>query len=67
MANAVAKVALGKCCNSGQTCVAPDYVLVHRSLLDQFLRDVEASIKTMYGEKPEGSDQMGKVINEIHT
>ena len=61
------KVGWGKTVNSGQICIAPDYVFVHESRAKEFIESVTVKIKQMYGEKPEGSEYMGKMINTFHT
>jgi len=61
------KIAFGKTVNSGQVCIAPDYVFVHESRIKEFIESVQLKFKEMYGEKPEGSELQGKMINEFHT
>lgn len=46
---AAERVALGKYMNAGQTCIAPDYVLVHRSREAAFLQALRATLDTFYG------------------
>ena len=46
---AAARIAWGKCLNAGQTCIAPDYALVHESHADAFARSVCARFVKMYG------------------
>ena len=48
IAHAAERIAFGKCFNGGQTCVAPDYVLVPREQRDEFVRAYLASIKRRY-------------------
>jgi aldehyde dehydrogenase (NAD+) len=50
---AAAKVAWTKSMNSGQICIAPDYVLVHASVHDQFIRKVSEKLRQYYGDTPE--------------
>ena len=50
------KAAMAKTMNSGQICIAPDYVFVHESKLKEFVKECELRFKRMYGEKPEGSE-----------
>jgi len=62
-----AKAAFGKTINSGQICIAPDYVFVHESKVKEFIEAVQLRWKQMYGEgKPEGSELQGKMINDFH-
>lgn len=63
---AAARVVFGKYLNCGQTCVAPDYILVDRSVHDRFLELVRAQIKAMLGERPLDNPQWGKIVNEKH-
>ncbi len=64
---AASKVAFARFNNSGQTCIATDYVLVHESLKARFLDRLKHHIKAMYGDHDgKGSADMGKVITEWH-
>jgi aldehyde dehydrogenase (NAD+) len=58
------RIALGKFLNAGQTCVAPDYLLVHNSVLDEFLGELKKVLRLFFGEDPKQSDDYGKIINE---
>ena len=51
--DAAKKIAWGKCLNAGQTCIAPDYVLCPRNLVDTFANAVAENIKKMYGDSEE--------------
>ena len=64
---ATTKAAFGKTFNSGQICIAPDYVFVHETKVKQFIEQIQSKFKEMYGEKPEGCELQGKIINDIHT
>ncbi len=44
------RIAWGKFMNAGQTCVAPDYLLVHKSIKEKFIKEFVKSIKELYGE-----------------
>lgn len=61
---AARKVAWSKWINVGQTCVAPDYVLVHESIKDKFLQKLGENITKMYGDNPEISADYGRVISD---
>ncbi len=63
---AARRIAFGKYLNCGQTCVAPDYLLIHRSVRDQFLPLFEAAVEEMYGADPLNNPNYGKIINEKH-
>lgn len=63
---AAARIAFGKYLNCGQTCVAPDYLLIHKSVKDAFLEQFIPAVKGMYGEKPLENPDYGKIINRKH-
>ncbi len=56
----------GKLLNSGQTCVAPDYVYVHKSVKERFIEAASKYIVKFYGENPQNNPQYPKIINEKH-
>jgi aldehyde dehydrogenase (NAD+) len=58
------RIVLGKFTNAGQTCITPDYLLVHAAVKDGLLRHLRETITNFYGEKPEESYDYGKIINE---
>ena len=60
------RIAWGKCMNSGQTCIAPDYVLVEKSVKDEFLKLIVEEIKSFYGENQITSPDYGRIINRSH-
>lgn len=61
---AARRIAMTKFSNAGQMCVAPDYVLVHASVRDQFINAMKETVEKFYGDKPEESYNYGKIINE---
>ncbi len=61
---AARRIAWGKCTNMGQTCVAPDYLLVDPSILDSFIKELKAAITEMYGKNPQESSDYGRMINQ---
>lgn len=63
---AARKCVWGKFVNSGQTCVAPDYFLVHEDVREQFIKCVYEEIKKQYTENPLTSNDYCKIINEKH-
>ena len=56
----------GKCINSGQTCVAPDYFLVHESVKDDFIAAMQSEIKKSYGDSPHTNVEFPKIITRHH-
>lgn len=63
---AARRIMWGKCLNSGQTCVAPDYVLVHEKAKGRLLVEMKKAIEEFYGDKPLEQEQWPKMINERH-
>lgn len=59
---AARRIVFGKFLNSGQTCVAPDYILVHESVKKEFLSCVVNEIKKQYGD----FDDLVRIVNEKH-
>jgi len=64
---AVKRIAWGKFYNAGQTCVAPDYLLIDKKIKDKFLDQLTKEIRSFYGEDPEQSQDLPRVINLAHT
>ncbi len=59
---AAKRIVWGKSINSGQTCVAPDYVLVHADVKDELVKAMIAAKAQFFGEKTIDSDDFGKII-----
>lgn len=62
----VKKIVYGKCTNAGQTCIAPDYVLLHESLKAEFINLFKTEIEAFYSENPESSDSYSRIVNTKH-
>jgi aldehyde dehydrogenase (NAD+) len=62
--SAARRIAMAKFTNAGQTCIAPDYLLLHADIKDKMLRALQETILQFYGEKAEDSYDYGKIINE---
>ena len=60
------RIAWGKFVNSGQTCIAPDYVLVARPLRDRLVEAIEQSVTAFYGADPHASADYGRIISDDH-
>lgn len=60
------RIAFGKFLNAGQTCVAPDYILIDKKVKDAFMREMKNSIRKMYGDNPVAGRDFPKIINEKH-
>ncbi len=63
---AARRVAWGKYLNAGQTCIAPDYVLIAKGLEDQFVEQVRRSVYDFYGSDPKASSDYGRIVNDDH-
>lgn len=61
------RLLLGKLGNAGQTCVAPDYVLVDKRIKEQLVDMLKEKLKSWYGEDPFKSESLSRIINERHT
>jgi aldehyde dehydrogenase (NAD+) len=60
---AAKRIAFGKWLNAGQTCIAPDYVLVHEGVKDSFITAIKECITTFYGDAKTSTDY-SKIIHE---
>ncbi len=70
LAVAAEKIAWGKFFNAGQTCIAPDYVLVHESVHDELVGRLITATRKMYnpdGRGPEHSADYARIVNQGHT
>ncbi|MDH7502992.1 MAG: aldehyde dehydrogenase [Verrucomicrobiota bacterium] len=63
---AARRIVWGKFMNAGQTCVAPDFVLVQRPVAQSFLGALERSLREFYGENPAMSPDYGRIVNKQH-
>ncbi len=63
---AARRIAWGKFFNAGQTCVAPDYLLVPEELEAPLLGELEAEVRSFYGDDPRSSPDYGRIVNEKH-
>lgn len=63
---AAKRIVWGKFLNAGQTCVAPDYILVHKNIKKEFIKCVIYYIKTFYYAQEKISADFTHIINEAH-
>ncbi|MBC5772664.1 aldehyde dehydrogenase [Pontibacter sp. KCTC 32443] len=63
---AARRICWGKFLNAGQTCVAPDYVLVQEDVKEEFIQQMAQCIKEFYGEQPLNSPDFARIINDNH-
>jgi len=60
------RIAWGKWLNAGQTCVAPDYVLVDEKVRDAFVDELGKAIDEFYGENPQASESYARIVSSRH-
>lgn len=58
------RIVWGKFLNAGQTCVAPDYLLVDKTIKQSLLESIEQTIQEFYGINPETSPDYARIINQ---
>ena len=63
---AAKRIAWGKFVNAGQTCIAPDYVLVERPVHDELVAAIGEAITEFYGADPQASADFARIVNEPH-
>ena len=61
---AAKRIAWGKCLNAGQTCIAPDYLLVHTRVKSELLEKLIYYIRQFYGEQPEKSPDYPRIVRQ---
>jgi len=60
------RIAWGKFMNAGQTCIAPDYVLVHRDREEELIEALQSCVTEFYGDDPKASPDFARIVNERH-
>jgi aldehyde dehydrogenase (NAD+) len=63
---AAKRIAWAKFFNCGQTCVAPDYLLVHEKVYDRFMDALTATVKRFWGDDPAQSPDYCRIVNPRH-
>ncbi|MBV1892756.1 MAG: aldehyde dehydrogenase family protein [Ilumatobacteraceae bacterium] len=63
---AARRIAWAKFINAGQTCVAPDYILVEDGVEEELLAALQATITGFYGDDPQASPDFARIVNERH-
>ena len=63
---AARRIAWGKYVNAGQTCIAPDYVLVERQVHDELVAAIGKHIESFYGADPQASPDYTRIVNDAH-
>ncbi|XP_061721141.1 aldehyde dehydrogenase, dimeric NADP-preferring isoform X2 [Cydia pomonella] len=60
------RILWGKFINSGQTCIAPDYILCSKEIQDKFVAEAKKVLKEWYGEDPQKSPDLCRIVNSRH-
>lgn len=60
---AAKRIVWGKFMNAGQTCIAPDYILIQKNMKSHFIDFLKAEITKAYGENPKDSPDFARIIN----
>lgn len=63
---AAKRIVWGKLVNAGQTCIAPDYLLVEESVKDKLIEKLQKAIQHFYGENVQESTDYGRIVNANH-
>lgn len=63
---AARRMAWGKWLNAGQTCIAPDYVLVDETVRARFIDEVQKAVTEFYGTDPHASADYGRIVSQRH-
>ena len=61
---AAKRVAWGKSLNAGQTCIAPDYLMLHKNIKDKFLSELEKAFRDLLGDDPQKSEHFVRIVND---
>ena len=64
--HAAKRILWGKCINAGQTCLAPDYLLVHRDIYDPLIDRLRHWLGEFYGNQGQQTPDYGRIINDRH-
>lgn len=66
VASAARRIAWAKFTNAGQTCIAPDYVLVPRGYAEMLIDHLHHAVESMWGTDPQLSSDYGRIVNQGH-
>ena len=64
IALAAKRIAWGKTLNSGQTCIAPDYILIHKDVKDSFVKAFATEIRNLHGEDIKADYHYVRMVND---
>lgn len=63
---AARRIMYGKTLNAGQTCIAPDYIVVHHTVREAFIKECHRIVHSFYGEVIQESTSYPRIVNEKH-
>ncbi|MBN1407082.1 MAG: aldehyde dehydrogenase family protein [Calditrichaceae bacterium] len=63
---AVKRIMHAKFFNCGQTCIAPDYLLVHKDIKEEFIRLTDETLKQFYGDYNNPNKDLARIVNDRH-
>lgn len=63
---AARRIAFGRFVNAGQTCVAPDHVLVDAEVEDELIEKIGQAVRDFFGDDPSSSGDFGRIVNDRH-
>jgi aldehyde dehydrogenase (NAD+) len=61
---AAKRIVWGKFVNAGQTCIAPDYLLLHESIKAEFLAALKATVQAFFGDDPAQSPDLARIVSD---
>ena len=61
---AAKRIAWGKSLNAGQTCIAPDYLLVHEEIKEEFVEALHKAFRSLLGRKPQKSKHFVRIVSD---
>ena len=61
---AAKRIAWGKLLNAGQTCIAPDYLLVHKDIKERFAKELHTQFASLLGRKPKKNKHFVRIVND---
>lgn len=67
--DAAKKIAWGKFFNNGQTCIAPDYILVHESKKEEFIKCIKKHLSSIFDSESKGfqsTEDYNRIVNKKH-
>lgn len=66
LAIATKRILWGKLMNSGQTCVAPDYILCTKEVQSKFITEIKSVLSEWYGQNQQTSPHFSRIINDVN-